>query len=405
MSRRSSIALVALVALVATSAGGCGPDQCAAADLDCVIEHLAISVGGERVPTRTIAGATLNRLRTGGGSDGGVPGVADMRSGTPTAPTMIGCYVDESPVHDLTGRSMSMSNLTVESCNAFCGGYGAFAVEDRTWCFCGDQYGRYGAAPVGDCYMSCAGNTSETCGGFLRENVYTTAPTGVADMTVGGVADMRSGGGTTGGGGGTVGGAPSVTTTVTKISVTSPDQDFPVPLSFDDPNGCTPSFCFSACSPHVMCSAHTVCTHTQRDGLVSGVWRSALGTRYEPAEEHTTLDFQITPAATPDCQDFAEIAFDAEASGMFTVDLDIEIGGVVSIEADITGSVSSSGGGGGLGTTCSGWTADCNCSMEACSDGTRAWYQTGDGQYFYCASISDCTSAATALTNYCCPTH
>jgi len=382
---------VALVALAATAAAGCGADQCALGDLDCVVEHLAISSGGARVSTRTIAGTTLARLGHGGSGDGGTtPAGVDMRP-APTSPTAIGCYVDESAMPDLTGRSMSMSNLTIESCNSFCNGYSAFAVEDRTWCFCGDQYGRYGAAPVTDCYMTCAGNTSETCGGFLRENVYTAVPIPSADLAFG-----------TGGGGGSVGGAPTVATTVTKISVGSPDQDIEVPLTFDDPNGCTPSFCYSACNPHVMCSAHTVCTHTQRDGIVSGVWRSALGTRYEPTEEHTTLDFQITPVATPDCRDFADLAADAEASGLFSIDVDIEIGADISIEADITGPVSSSGGG-SIGTTCSGWTADCNCSMEACTDGTRSWYHTGDGQYFYCAALSDCTGAATALTNYCCP--
>src|SRR5207253_8475365 len=129
-----------------------------------------------------------------------------------------------------------------------------------------------------------------------------------------GGADMSSSGGG-GGGGGVTGGStpPTVTTPVTKIAILSVDTRVDLPLTFEDPNGCTPSFCFSACSPHVMCSAHTVCTHTQRDGIVSGVWRSNLGTLYEPAEEHTTLDFQVTPAATDDCSDFADAVADFES--------------------------------------------------------------------------------------------
>ncbi|MGZ3428313.1 MAG: WSC domain-containing protein, partial [Polyangia bacterium] len=362
-------------------------------DLDCVIEHLVLMQNGQELPTRTILGTTLTRLANKGGStDGGGGAGVDMSGpGGASFPTPIGCYVDEEPLHDLTGRSMSMPNLTIESCNAFCSGYSAFAVEDRTWCYCGDQYGRFGAAPPADCYMRCPGNSSETCGGFLRENVYTVG-------SVGGI-DMSTTGG--GGGGGVVGGAgaPTVSTPVTKVTITSSDATVDLPLTFVDPNGCTPSFCFSTCSPHVMCSAHTVCTHTQRDGLVSGVWRSSLGTRYEPTEQLTTLDFQVTPAATPDCGDFADEAADFEA-GTLEISIEVEIGDDISFEADIEGPAPT--GGVGVGTQCSGYLAECNCSFETCSDGTQTYYHTSDGQTFRCAG-TDCTAAANGLAKYCCP--
>jgi hypothetical protein len=385
-----------LVLAIAAASAGCHPDRCAVGDLDCVIQHLVLMQGGQELPTRTILGSTLTRLANKGGgvTDGGGGAGVDMRATIPTGPTMIGCYVDETPAHDLDGRSMSMANLTVESCNSFCSGYSAFAVEDRTWCYCGDQYGRYGAAPVADCYMRCPGNAGETCGGFLRENVYTVGSSG------GGV-DMST---TGGGGGGVVGGGagpPTVSTTVTTITIVSADATVDLPLTFEDPNGCTPSFCFSACAPNVMCSAHTVCTHSQRDGLISGVWRSSLGTRYEPAEQLTTLDFQITPAATPDWGDFADEAADFEA-GNLSISIDVEIGVDISIEADIEGPAPT-GGGGGAGAQCSAYVASCQCSFETCSDGTRGWYHTSDGQYFYCAAVNNCTSAADKLIKYCCP--
>ncbi|MCU1276854.1 MAG: copper radical oxidase [bacterium] len=379
-----------VVVTLAVAVAGCQPDKCASADLDCIIQHIVLTQGGQELPTRSLMSATLKRLSNKGGSVDGGGGVVDMRPTTPSAPVMIGCYVDEAAMRDLTGRSMSAANLTVESCNAFCSGYSAFAVEDRTWCYCGDQYGRYGAAPVTDCYMSCPGNTGETCGGFLRENVYTTGAVASADMSTGG-----GGGGVVGGGG-----PPTASTTIPKVMIPRNGPPPGIEIIFTDPNGCTPSFCFSACSPNVMCSAHTVCTHTQRDGLISGVWRSSLGTRYEPTEQHTTADFQVTPAATPDCSDFADEAADFE-EGNISIEIDVEIGVDITIEADIEGPAPT--GTGGVGAQCTQYVAECQCSFETCSDGTRGWYHTSDGQYFYCASINNCTGAATALTNYCCP--
>ena len=51
---------------------------------------------------------------------------------------------------------------------------------------------------------------------------------------------------------------------------------------------------------------------------------------------------------------------------------------------------------------CSEWVAMCSCNLRACvdSDGSRAWYDVGSGVY-YCASPSNCTTAAQNATAYC----
>lgn len=49
---------------------------------------------------------------------------------------------------------------------------------------------------------------------------------------------------------------------------------------------------------------------------------------------------------------------------------------------------------------CSGWTTMCSCNLRACSDGTNSWYDVGTGVY-YCASPSNCTTAAQNAVAWC----
>lgn len=65
-----------------------------------------------------------------------------------------------------------------------------------------------------------------------------------------------------------------------------------------------------------------------------------------------------------------------------------------------TGGDGGDGGGSSGDTVCSEWVPMCSCNMRACSDGSRAWYDVGSGVY-YCASISNCTSAAQQAVDYC----
>jgi hypothetical protein len=51
-------------------------------------------------------------------------------------------------------------------------------------------------------------------------------------------------------------------------------------------------------------------------------------------------------------------------------------------------------------TVCSAWTSYCSCNIRACVDDTRSWYDVGSGVY-YCASQSNCTTAASNAVAYC----
>ncbi len=101
--------------------------------------------------------------------------------------------------------------------------------------------------------------------------------------------------------------------------------------------------------------------------------------------------------------DFATANVDAYDPTVEIVDLEINFEAEFTVETVTISEVADDDGGGG-GTTgdavCSEWVAMCSCSMRACSDGSRAWYDVGSGVY-YCASISNCTGAATNAVNYC----
>ena len=43
-----------------------------------------------------------------------------------------------------------------------------------TECYCGETYGKHGMADEADCNSPCAGDMTETCGGFFRNSIYET---------------------------------------------------------------------------------------------------------------------------------------------------------------------------------------------------------------------------------------
>ena len=45
-------------------------------------------------------------------------------------------------------------------------------MQYREECFCGNTYGQYGKANEADCYLECAGNSTQICGGYWRNSVY-----------------------------------------------------------------------------------------------------------------------------------------------------------------------------------------------------------------------------------------
>ena len=85
----------------------------------------------------------------------------------------LGCFVDKSS-RDMSGHEWSSFSLTVELCWERCTnrGFAYAGLQARSQCFCDNSYGNYGTANNTDCSGECRGNSSQTCGGTWRNEVY-----------------------------------------------------------------------------------------------------------------------------------------------------------------------------------------------------------------------------------------
>ncbi|KZF19452.1 WSC-domain-containing protein [Xylona heveae TC161] len=101
---------------------------------------------------------------------------------TPTGPVTVpvaagfvslGCYTEGTNSRALTGEASAGNTNTVESCASSCAGFSYFGVEYSDECYCGNQLST-GSIPATDngCTMTCAGNSTEYCGGPNRLNMY-----------------------------------------------------------------------------------------------------------------------------------------------------------------------------------------------------------------------------------------
>ena len=86
----------------------------------------------------------------------------------------LGCYVDQH-ARDLNGHSFTDANMTISMCVEACRGKGfRFAsTQYSRECFCGNSYGTYGRTDSAECNYACGGRSSEFCGGYWRNSVYT----------------------------------------------------------------------------------------------------------------------------------------------------------------------------------------------------------------------------------------
>eukprot|EP00051_Salpingoeca_urceolata_P005718 m.76364 g.76364 ORF g.76364 m.76364 type:complete len:685 (+) comp14509_c0_seq1:50-2104(+) len=95
----------------------------------------------------------------------------------------IGCFHDHKdgrcdlPVvrtgHCEHEKHAALPNMDVELCNSLCQDYAFFGVQmGGLGCFCGNKYGSEGEAPISQCNVTCAGNTSEVCGGPNLNSVF-----------------------------------------------------------------------------------------------------------------------------------------------------------------------------------------------------------------------------------------
>ncbi|KAF3905657.1 hypothetical protein ABW21_db0206699 [Orbilia brochopaga] len=101
-------------------------------------------------------------------------------SSTPTAtPTgsnlanwdYLGCWTDDVANRSLGDLSENVPDNNRQNCSTFCAGYKYFGVEYSSECYCGQVLGG-SSALESDCTAACSGNSSQTCGGSNRLNVY-----------------------------------------------------------------------------------------------------------------------------------------------------------------------------------------------------------------------------------------
>ena len=98
-------------------------------------------------------------------------------------------YVKTACIQEVNGRALNgasyrdYSGMTIESCTAYCyaRGYTLSGVEYGGECYCGSALANGASLSLssGQCYMNCAGNSTENCGGPNALYVY-TYPTALA---------------------------------------------------------------------------------------------------------------------------------------------------------------------------------------------------------------------------------
>eukprot|EP01050_Picozoa_sp_SAG11_P021163 SAG11_NODE_3710_length_2267_cov_1.219096_1_plen_717_part_10 len=84
---------------------------------------------------------------------------------------LLGCYEDDTRERDLPAYFGS-TFTSPEFCIAVCREYLYAGVQHGDQCFCGNTYGRYGAAVQTDCNSACASDSSQVCGGASRNSIY-----------------------------------------------------------------------------------------------------------------------------------------------------------------------------------------------------------------------------------------
>lgn len=101
---------------------------------------------------------------------------------SPSLPQSLGCFKDQGDPGGLQGRDLDGAirqdaKMTGPMCVAECRskGFAYAGTQYGAFCFCGNQYGRTGAA--NNCDSPCAGNPQEKCGGGWANSVYPTGGT------------------------------------------------------------------------------------------------------------------------------------------------------------------------------------------------------------------------------------
>ena len=123
------------------------------------------------VTGRTSAAGHISALKGAAGNPGGGGNTGGGTSVAPQETQYLGCFKDQEN-RDIGADRSDSSQMTTESCRAYCQGkgYTYAATQYASVCFCGNSYGKYG--PAGNCDAKCTGNPGEICGGSWANSVY-----------------------------------------------------------------------------------------------------------------------------------------------------------------------------------------------------------------------------------------
>ncbi|OCF77182.1 hypothetical protein I204_02894 [Kwoniella mangroviensis CBS 8886] len=153
-----------------------------------VVSSAAAAASSAAAPVVSSAAASASATGVPGNGSGsnsgtGVSGTATTSSAAPatttTAAVTINGFTASGCVQEVSGRLLSKvqtssSSMTIEQCTTLCGnyGYGVAGLEYGNECYCGAQDDIDDALVSGQCYMPCAGDSTETCGGPNAINVF-----------------------------------------------------------------------------------------------------------------------------------------------------------------------------------------------------------------------------------------
>lgn len=84
-----------------------------------------------------------------------------------------GCYSEATNGRALVSKYVTSDTQTIDTCAKACAGFSFFGLEYYYECFCGNEI-QAGSLPVDEteCNLPCNGDSSQTCGGNSRLNLY-----------------------------------------------------------------------------------------------------------------------------------------------------------------------------------------------------------------------------------------
>jgi WSC domain len=111
-------------------------------------------------------------------------GTLTSTSSAPSIYGYLGCYTEATIGRALVSVAYADDGMTVEMCASECSGFTMFGVEYQRECYCGNTLGA-GSAETSEleCKYSCMGNSSESCGGDSRLNLYKFGATSIVTTT------------------------------------------------------------------------------------------------------------------------------------------------------------------------------------------------------------------------------